>query len=144
MTNSTTQVTKPTSAYKLASIVALLLGSVSYSIGLINAELQLNEKGYFLIILLYGLFAFVSVQKSVRDKIEGVPVSKVYNIICWASVAIVLLLMTIGLFNAPLALSEKGFFAMSFVLSLFAAVTVQKNIRDNLLHEEVAELDATN
>jgi hypothetical protein len=27
-------------------------------------------------------------------------------------------------------LSEKGFYAMSFLLSLFGAVTVQKNIRD--------------
>ena len=31
---------------------------------------------------------------------------------------------------AKLASSEQGFFAMSFVLSLFAAVAVQKNIRD--------------
>jgi hypothetical protein len=31
---------------------------------------------------------------------------------------------------SPLASSEKGFYAMSFVLSLFAAVTVQKNVRD--------------
>jgi hypothetical protein len=29
-----------------------------------------------------------------------------------------------------MAASEKGFYAMSFVLSLFAAVTVQKNVRD--------------
>ena len=29
-----------------------------------------------------------------------------------------------------MAPSEKGFYAMSFVLSLFAAVTVQKNVRD--------------
>ena len=31
-----------------------------------------------------------------------------------------------------LALSEKGFYAMAFVLSLFAAVAVQKNVRDTL------------
>jgi hypothetical protein len=29
-----------------------------------------------------------------------------------------------------MAASEKGFYAMSFVLSLFAAITVQKNTRD--------------
>jgi uncharacterized membrane protein YiaA len=34
------------------------------------------------------------------------------------------------LWNAQMAYSEKGFFAMSFVLSLFAAVAVQKNVRD--------------
>jgi len=29
-----------------------------------------------------------------------------------------------------LVLSEKGFYGMAFLLSLFAAVTVQKNVRD--------------
>ncbi|MYN37953.1 hypothetical protein GTP55_01045 [Duganella sp. FT109W] len=35
-----------------------------------------------------------------------------------------------GLWNAQLALSEKGFYGMAFLISLFAAVTVQKNVRD--------------
>ena len=39
-------------------------------------------------------------------------------------------LLTIGLWNATLAPSEKGFYAMAFVLSLFAVVAVQKNVRD--------------
>ena len=41
-----------------------------------------------------------------------------------------LLLLTVGLVNASLQNSEKGFYAMSFLLSLFAAVAVQKNVRD--------------
>jgi uncharacterized membrane protein YiaA len=40
------------------------------------------------------------------------------------------LLLTVGLWNASLLLSEKGFYAMSFVLVLFAIVAVQKNVRD--------------
>lgn len=40
-------------------------------------------------------------------------------------------LMAIGLYNAgSIILREKGFYGMAFVLSLFAAITVQKNIRD--------------
>ena len=39
-------------------------------------------------------------------------------------------LLGIGLVNATLASSEKGFFAMGFLMSLFAAVAVQKNVRD--------------
>jgi uncharacterized membrane protein YiaA len=39
-------------------------------------------------------------------------------------------LLTVGLWNAELEKSEKGFYAMSFVLSLFAAIAVQKNTRD--------------
>ena len=41
-----------------------------------------------------------------------------------------MLLLTVGLWNATLQNSEKGFYAMAFLLSLFAAVAVQKNVRD--------------
>jgi len=41
-----------------------------------------------------------------------------------------LLLLLVGLWNATLLLSEKGFYGMSFALSLFGAVAVQKNTRD--------------
>lgn len=50
--------------------------------------------------------------------------------LCWISVLLALLLLTLGLWNATLAPSEKGLYAMAYVLSLFAAVTVQKNVRD--------------
>jgi uncharacterized membrane protein YiaA len=33
-----------------------------------------------------------------------------------------------------LTMSEKGFFAMAFALSLFGAVVVQKNTRDMSIH----------
>jgi uncharacterized membrane protein YiaA len=42
-----------------------------------------------------------------------------------------------GLWNAHLAASEKGFYAMCFVLSLFAAVAVQKNLRDLAIVRQV-------
>jgi uncharacterized membrane protein YiaA len=50
--------------------------------------------------------------------------------LCWVSLGASILLLAVGLFNATLLLSEKGFFAMSFVLVLFAIVAVQKNVRD--------------
>jgi len=40
--------------------------------------------------------------------------------------------------NATLAQSEKGFYAMSFLLSLFGAVAVQKNTRDIALFKSDA------
>lgn len=121
---------QPTKAFRFASIAALLIGAGAYGIGLFNAEMMLNEKGYYLIVLLYGLFSFVSLQKTIRDKMEGQHISKPYVIMCWVSAAISIGLLTIGLINAELLLSEKGFFAMAFTLSGFAAITVQKNVRD--------------
>jgi uncharacterized membrane protein YiaA len=35
-------------------------------------------------------------------------------------------LLIIGLMNAQMLLSEKGFYAMAFVLSLFVVITVTK------------------
>ncbi len=121
---------KPSMAFIGASWTALLLGTTTYLIGLWNAAMLPNEKGYYFIVLMYGLFAAVSVQKSVRDKAEGIPVTAIYYGLSWFSVLLTLLLLTIGLINATLTLSEKGFFAMSFVLSLFAVIAVQKNTRD--------------
>ena len=92
--------------------------------------MELNEKGYYFTVLLFGLFSAVSVQKSVRDKLEGVPVTDIYYSISWFTTVASIVLLVIGLWNADLLLSEKGFYGMSFLLSLFAAIAVQKNTRD--------------
>ncbi|MBL7919364.1 MAG: YiaA/YiaB family protein [Bacteroidia bacterium] len=121
---------KPSNAFIGASWVALLAGAVSYNIGLWNANMLLNEKGYYFTVLMYGLFAAVSLQKAVRDDLEGIPVTGIYYGISWFSTVLAILLLVIGLWNADLERSEKGFYGMAFTLSLFAAVAVQKNIRD--------------
>ena len=126
----TTNTNKPTAAFVGASWVALLAGAGAYLFGLWNTDMQLNEKGYYLTLLLYGLFAAVSLQKTVRDKLEGMPVTGLYVALCWFSMAVTIVLMGIGLFNAKLALSEKGFYGMAFLLALFATIAIQKNVRD--------------
>jgi uncharacterized membrane protein YiaA len=93
--------------------------------------MQLNEKGYYFAVLMYGLYSAVSLQKAVRDDLEGIPVTTIYFGISWFSTLLSILLLIIGLWNAELLRSEKGFYGMAFLLSLFAAVAVQKNIRDN-------------
>ncbi|WOD44104.1 inner membrane protein YiaA [Hwangdonia lutea] len=121
---------KPTAAFIGASWSALLIGMTSYCIGLWNADMQLNEKGYYFTILLFGLFSVISVQKAVRDKLEDIPVTDIYYSISWFTTVTSIVLLVIGLWNADLILSEKGFYGMSFLLSLFAAIAVQKNTRD--------------
>ncbi len=121
---------KPTSAYVGATWGVVLIGLLSYCIGLWNATMELNEKGYYFAILLMGIYAVISLQKAVRDKAENIKVSEMYYGISWVVVIASLLLLIIGLRNADLELSEKGFYAISYLLSLFGAITVQKNTRD--------------
>lgn len=126
---------KTSAAFAGASWFALIVGGVSYVIGLWNANMQLNEKGYYFTILLFGLFSAVSLQKSVRDQLEGMAITGMYFSLCWICTLAAIILLIIGLYNANLSLSEKGFFSMSFLLSMFAVVAVQKNIRDEKARE---------
>jgi len=130
---------KPSNAFIGASWAGLLAGGISFCVGLWNASMQLNEKGFYFTVLMYGLFSAVSLQKAVRDQLEGIKVTAMYYGISWFSTLLAVLLLIIGLWNATLERSEKGFFGMAFTLALFAAVAVQKNIRDT----QLAEVDET-
>ncbi|MEI8107362.1 MAG: inner membrane protein YiaA [Verrucomicrobiota bacterium] len=125
---------KPSAAFVGASWMALIVGSLGYLIGLWRADAKdmlLNEKGFYFIVLMFGLFSTVSLQKSIRDRLDNIPVSDIYYAICWAAVMMSLLLLVVGLFNATLLPSEKGYYAFSFMFALFGAVAVQKNTRDS-------------
>ncbi|MBS1567310.1 MAG: YiaA/YiaB family protein [Bacteroidetes bacterium] len=130
---------KPSNAFVAASWIALGAGMVGFLVGLWRAEMALNEKGYYFTILMYGLFSVVSVQKVVRDRLEGIPVTDIYYGICWFSTILSIILLTVGLWNATLLPSEKGFYAFAFLLALFGAVAVQKNIRDSQQADRPAE-----
>ena len=90
---------KPTKAFRIASLAALIVGVGAYFIGLYNAPMA------------YFLASAVATGSAI-------------------------VLLVIGLLNAELLLSEKGFFGMAFTLSLFAAITVQKNVRDSQTTDE--------
>ena len=117
-------------AFHLISWIALIGGIVTYLVGLWNADMQLNEKGYYFAVLVLGLFAAASYQKTVRDKYEAIPTTALYYTTCLVAFVIAVGLLVIGLWNASLLLSEKGFYGLSYFLSLFGAVAVQKNVRD--------------
>lgn len=121
---------RPSGAFVGASWASLVIAVGAYLIGLWNGPMALNEKGFYFSALILGLFAAISLQKTVRDKMEGIPVTSIYVGVCWAGLAIALLLLAIGLFNATFELATKGFYGMAYLFSLFAVVTVQKNVRD--------------
>lgn len=133
---------RPTPAFIGASWVSLGIGLISYCIGLWNSDMMLNEQGYYFTIILFGLFSVISVQKCVRDKAEGIEVTDIYYGISWFTTIASITLLVIGLWNAELLLSEKGFYGMSFSLALFSAIAVQKNTRDVKLmdkHEDTVD-----
>ncbi len=127
---------KPTAAFIGAAWASLGIGLLSYCIGLWNSDMLLNEKGYYFTVILFGLFSAISVQKCVRDRAEGIEVTDIYYGLSWFTTITSIILLVVGLRNADLWLSEKGFYGMSFTLALFAAIAVQKNTRDTKLFKE--------
>jgi uncharacterized membrane protein YiaA len=116
------KIENPTNAFVMTSLI-----------GLWNLDVELRDKGYYFTVFIFGLYAAVSVQKTVRDKMENIPVSGIFYGISWVGMAAALILFGISIYNTDLMIaSEKGFYSMAFVLSLFAAVVVQKNVRDQL------------
>jgi uncharacterized membrane protein YiaA len=126
---------KPSNAFIAASWTAMGIGIIGYFIGLWRSDMLLNEKGYYFTVVMFGLFSAVSVQKAVRDKLEGIKVTDIYYGLSWFAVILCIVLLSIGLFNASMLPSEKGFYAFAFVLAIFGAVAVQKNIRDSQSNE---------
>lgn len=122
----------PSQAFVAASWIALGVGVVGFVVGLARAGLALNEKGYYFTVLLFGLFGVVSLQKSVRDRLEGIAVTDLYYGICWFATLGAIVLLTVGLWHADLLPSEKGYYAFAFLLAIFGAIAVQKNTRDGL------------
>lgn len=56
--------------------------------------------------------------------------TSIYYGLAWFSLVLSVFLLAVGLFNATLLPSEKGFYGISFLMALFGAVAVQKNTRD--------------
>jgi uncharacterized membrane protein YiaA len=131
MTPTAITTARPSAAFIAASWFALLAGIGGFLVGLFNATMALNEKGYYFTVLMFGLFAVISLQKTVRDQIEKIPVTNLYYGLAWFATLLPIALLIIGLWHATLTLSEKGFYGMAFLLSLFGAIAVQKNTRDN-------------
>ncbi|WP_342083329.1 inner membrane protein YiaA [Dyadobacter sp. OTU695] len=132
---NTTNAQKTSGAFIAASWIALGVGMAGFIIGLWRSEMLLSEKGYYFTVLMYGLFAAVSVQKSVRDRLEGIPVTAIYYGISWFSTILAIVLLVVGLWNATLLPSEKGFYAFAYLLGIFGAIAVQKNTRDMAIFE---------
>lgn len=130
MTPAAVTTARTSAAFIAASWLALLMGMGGFVVGLFNAPMALNEKGYYFTVLMFGLFAAISLQKTVRDQLEKIPVTGLYYGLCWFATLLPIVLLLVGLWHATLTLSEKGFYGMAFLLALFGAIAVQKNTRD--------------
>lgn len=67
---------KPSNAFVAAAWMALGIGMIGFIVGLWRSDMLLNEKGYYFTVLMFGLFAVISLQKAVRDNWKEFPLLK--------------------------------------------------------------------
>ncbi len=91
-----TTIQQPSFAFVAASRAALIAGFAAFLIGLWNAGMLLNEKGYHFTVLAFGLYAAISLQKRVRDRAEGIPVTGIYYGISWVALLLAIALLIVG------------------------------------------------
>lgn len=133
--NQPGQFGKPTSAFIGAAWAALSLSVLVYFVSLWRADMYPFEKGFFLGSFFFGIVSAVGLQKSVRDRHEGVPVTSIYLGVSWIGLAISLGMLGWGLWNSPLLPSENGLYGMTFAMAVFAVIVVQKNVRDLIAYK---------
>ena len=51
---------KPSNAFIAAAWIALGIGMIGFIVGLWRSDMLLNEKGYYFTVLMFGLFAVIS------------------------------------------------------------------------------------
>jgi len=117
-------------AFDMFAWLALFGGIIVYAIGLFRSRMEVNEMGFYFAVLVLGLFATISVQEVLRNRHEGIPTSSVYFSIAMMSLITALTMFIIALFRVDLLPSEIGFYGISYFLTLFGAICVQKMIRD--------------
>jgi uncharacterized membrane protein YiaA len=63
-------------AFSIVSWIALVGGIVTYLLGLWNAEMQLNEKGYYFAVLVLGLFSAAHTHDSALCCVSIIPIAR--------------------------------------------------------------------
>ncbi|TBL68294.1 hypothetical protein EYB31_38440 [Paenibacillus thalictri] len=115
------------------SFAAAFLGMF---IGIYTLEETLAVKGYYAVSALYLTMASFVLQKVVRDNHDDSFTNQkrntaAFTFMAWASFALSLLAMFIGIINLDQPLSVKGYYAMTGLFLTMACFVLQKVVRDN-------------
>jgi uncharacterized membrane protein YiaA len=131
-----------TPAFTAVSYFALASGLFLFSLGVYNADWQLNVKGYYILCMVLITMACIVVQKVARDNSEDKDIqlenprhrkrnTAAFSGMSYAGLIIGYAMFAIGLFNAPFELNVKGYYIAVILLISYSAIGVQKVTRDN-------------
>jgi uncharacterized membrane protein YiaA len=92
--------------------------------------LATDARWFYGTVLAFGLFGVVAVVKVVRDREDGIAVTGAFAGLSWIAAVGPLVAVSVYLLNSPQDELQRGFLFLTYVFAVFAAVVVQKNVRD--------------
>jgi uncharacterized membrane protein YiaA len=95
----------------------LVTGIVIYTLCLWGDCPQLTDKGYFLLILVLGLFAIVAYRRLSDHGSEDTKFATLCSFVLLTTTGLLL----VGIWNQPLPLVEKGLCAVAWFASMYGA-----------------------
>ncbi|MFJ7173284.1 inner membrane protein YiaB [Citrobacter freundii] len=103
---------------RLLPWILFLSGALIYVIGLWQACPLLSGKGYFLGVLMTGMFVAYVYQRAVNLNQSD----ERFASVCQMVVLITVGLLLVGVWNAPLSPLEKGLYPVAFIVCLLGQV----------------------
>ncbi|POP45265.1 hypothetical protein CHU32_12675 [Superficieibacter electus] len=99
-----------------AAKIVLPIGILVYAVGLWPVCSTLSEKGYYIALLLLGLFTVMVYSHLTRHQCLNATMSTWCQLMLLASMG----LLAVGLWNEPIALSQKIIYFIAWIISLLA------------------------
>jgi len=108
----------PMKTTRLLPWILFLSGALIYVIGLWQACPLLSGKGYFLGVLMTGMFVAYVYQRAVNLNQSD----ERFASVCQMVTLITIGLLLVGVWNAPLSPLEKGLYPVAFIICLLGQV----------------------
>lgn len=108
----------------------LVLGAVSFAAALYHVTAPAETKAFYVLTILFALFGVVALSKSIRDRVEHIPVNPVFYGLSYVAVLAPATFLAAILYYCDYAADTKWLIFASATLMAFAAASIQKNIRD--------------
>ncbi|POT55590.1 hypothetical protein C3432_21340 [Citrobacter amalonaticus] len=106
------------------SWLLLIVGALIYVVGLWRACPQLNGKGYFLGVLITGMFVLYA-----WLRVDG-QLDEHFASVCQIVALITVGLLLVGVLNAPLSLVERGLYPAAFFVCLLGQFLLMRSSKN--------------
>jgi hypothetical protein len=132
---------KDTSAWVMQTWLSFVIAVIVAGYGLINMEIDIWQKGYLTMGLVFTLGSTFSLAKTIRDNRSRRIDTGAWMFQVWAAFLASSILTGAGIWNLNVEFWMQGYAAVALLFVVTTAFTLAKTLRDNNPNELIDSLD---